>query len=293
MREKTIVDLSQPQRHISYVSYYSSSDDDDSTLDSARGTKTKQSPNMANKPLPKSPVPTESNNNHHRHAEDDPPKPLPRFLRHRSQSRDRNADRDRGRDATPVANGTSPMQRVLNEENRLRKQNKRSSQIFGVEPTYAPAIGSRTPKEPTSGNSGGIGDRALPEPPIEEPDEEAPIDSTKLLAADDEDAAYVNCTYTNDSGLGSATGVPVGPSGAPASGCQDYANTRIPLRPVKVSAKIQQIMQSLQCKDVNQSPQHSQACFTVSENVFIYQSFINMFKQTAFGPGQPCLRSIS
>uniref|UniRef100_A0A914YB89 Uncharacterized protein n=1 Tax=Panagrolaimus superbus TaxID=310955 RepID=A0A914YB89_9BILA len=243
MREKTVVDLSNISgRHISYISYYSSSEDD-STLDSIRGgsirggavvgpSVTKMNNKVKENNAPKKVV--ESNNN-----SSSKPLPRPRLLRHRSHSRgdphqSHNSQNDPQQQNIPTSASSSnqngsPMQRILNDEQRLRKQNKRSSQIFGVEPPIVAAVTAVKLQNPPPD----IANRALPKPPPEE---------DPIIEDIDEDAVYVNsghCTSTNDSGLGSTTGVP-------PSSSQDYANTRIPFCPGKISNNIKKMVQNLQ-----------------------------------------------
>lgn len=83
---------------------------------------------------------------------------------------------------------------------------QRSSQIFGVEPPIVAAV-ERSQAEGYNKPLPDIADRALPKPP-EDPDS----------LSDDHEAVYVNTNSTNDSGVGSTTGV---------CSAQDYANTRI------------------------------------------------------------------
>uniref|UniRef100_A0AC35G2Z8 Uncharacterized protein n=1 Tax=Panagrolaimus sp. PS1159 TaxID=55785 RepID=A0AC35G2Z8_9BILA len=238
MREKTVVDLSNISgRHISYISYYSSSEDD-STLDSTRGGKpsiksvaAKENNSAAAKKV------IESNNNSSK------PLPRPRLLRHRSHSRgpdshhshsSQGQQQQQQQNNIPSSNSNgSPMQRILNDEQRLRKQNKRSSQIFGVEPPIVAAVTAVRLQHPPPD----IADRALPKPPSEE---------DPIIEDIDEDAVYVNsghCTSTNDSGLGSTTG---GVALLPTASSQDYANTRIPFCPGKISNNIKKMVQNLQ-----------------------------------------------
>lgn len=86
-----------------------SSSDDDSTLDSDK------TPVKA-----KSGTKESNNNSSSKQHATDVPKPRPRLLRHRSKSRDPH----HANPESPSGNGVSPMQRLLNEEQRLRKQNK-------------------------------------------------------------------------------------------------------------------------------------------------------------------------
>uniref|UniRef100_A0AC34PXC7 Uncharacterized protein n=1 Tax=Panagrolaimus sp. JU765 TaxID=591449 RepID=A0AC34PXC7_9BILA len=225
LREKTIVDLSKTERHISYISYYSSSDDE-STLGSSKETEQRRSRRSAS--VTKPPMCENNSTTKISSKTNGEPKPKPRLLRHRSKD-PQHKEKDKEIENLSPLNGHentgSPLQRLLNEEQRLKKQNKRSSQIFGVEPPIVAAV-ERSQTENYNKPLPDIADRALPKLPDE------------IESISDNEAVYVNTNSTNDSGLGSSTGV--------VCTSQDYANTRIPLKPAKVSQKLQQIMLSLQ-----------------------------------------------
>uniref|UniRef100_A0AC34RSL9 Uncharacterized protein n=1 Tax=Panagrolaimus sp. JU765 TaxID=591449 RepID=A0AC34RSL9_9BILA len=139
LREKTIVDLSKTERHISYISYYSSSDDE-STLGSSKETEQRRSRRSAS--VTKPPM-CENNSTKISSKTNGEPKPKPRLLRHRSKD-PQHKEKDKEIENLSPLNGHenvgSPLQRLLNEEQRLKKQNKRSSQIFGVEPPIVAAV---------------------------------------------------------------------------------------------------------------------------------------------------------
>ncbi|KAI1731606.1 hypothetical protein Ddc_00432 [Ditylenchus destructor] len=87
-------------------------------------------------------------------------------------------------------------------------------------------------------------DRPLPELPPDASDSEEQPEDDDLSAGQElsNDAVYINTrtpgpgrTSTNDSGIGGSSTAP-----------QDYANANIPLKPTKVSQKIQQLLMTLQ-----------------------------------------------
>uniref|UniRef100_A0A914EFX2 C2H2-type domain-containing protein n=1 Tax=Acrobeloides nanus TaxID=290746 RepID=A0A914EFX2_9BILA len=220
MREKTIVDLSNMERRIYYVTYYSSSDDD-STLDSAASgsekRKTKESTPVA-----------KARSNGIKKEISQPP-------RGNSSARD-----------DELRKGNLLDQR----RKRNQQQNKRSSVLLdNLAPLPPPPNGlpACEYQNLAKGNGQAIVEKPLPKLPPdlgEDDDEEGGV-----VVDDEEDAVYINTriplirnrtdggTSTNDSGIGGSTA-----DGLP----QDYANARLPLKPTRVSQKIQQLLQTLQ-----------------------------------------------
>uniref|UniRef100_A0A915E8B9 Uncharacterized protein n=1 Tax=Ditylenchus dipsaci TaxID=166011 RepID=A0A915E8B9_9BILA len=284
MREKTVVDLSKMDgRQIAYISYYSSDSDtsqeDVSTLDSgtedATDVPSSQQKNQKHK-LKNGAKKLDTNKQKEKTTKENSPitktsngaatkSPLKNMnLQKTSEFKESNSKVECpvSQQATGstvkeneilIKNSESPAKKGLSKEQepqpsssfivqpgrrlkilRKAKVNKEEVCVKVLQPPIR-RTSRRLSPPPKRTSVLVLEDRPLPQLPLDA------SDSDEQQGEEDDNAVYINTgipgrTSTNDSGLGGSSSAP-----------QDYANnTHIPLKPSKVSQKIQQLLLTLQ-----------------------------------------------
>ncbi|KAK0426918.1 hypothetical protein QR680_009967 [Steinernema hermaphroditum] len=209
MREKTIVDLTRMDRHISYVSYYSSSDEDDSLFGSTGRNKS------ANQSLQKKKEKTAQSRADHN-------------LNGRSKSGSVISDERMPTFMCPPPDLTSSAAEAVMRRATARQQEREQRQHAMLESVIS-AAAKETKDDAHNYQNVVVGETTADQLIVPPPRTTSSTLDNK--SSEGEDAVYVNTqtTTTTDSG-----------------NCPDFQNAIIPIKPAKVSLKIQQLLHSLQ-----------------------------------------------